>query len=296
MFATQREDQRPALTWIELCARRWNKEDQPASRMSKVALNQFLSRNGLSHLRIHQTFDGARNVSLNDAPDLCVLKPAALWNSKGVMVLQRLGDDSWTEALTGETMTSEQVITSCRVLEADVGRKLTFFIEERALDEDPEIAIPYDYKIYAFHGVTKFVLQVDRSTRPQRFAFFDGGFRPILDRRVQINPARASTLMRHRKPDCWQGLLQLAADVSVALKAPFVSVDCYATPRGPVVGELTHTPGAPWHGNMFTFSDAFDLELGKAWRDANDRLGLPPAMITVPYEFRVKDRLIRSIT
>lgn len=296
MFDTQRDGQRPALTWIELCARRWSKEDRPASRMSKVALNRFLAKNGLSHLRIHQSFDGARHVSLNDAPDLCVLKPAALWSSKGVMVLERLSDGNWAESLTGKTMTSEQVTLSCRGLEAELGKTLTFFLEERALDEDPKIAIPYDYKIYAFHGVTKFVLQVDRTSRPQRFAFFDGGFEPILDRRVQINPARAKTLMPHRKPNCWRELLQLAKDVSVALNAPFVSVDCYATPQGPVVGELTHTPGAPWHGSMFTFSQQFDLELGAAWRAANDRLGLPPATITVPYEFWFKNRLVRSIT
>lgn len=296
MFDIARESQRPAMTWTELCARRWSKVDRPASRMSKLALNRFLAGHALPHLRIHQVFKGAGSVSLDEAPDLCVLKPAALWSSKGVKVLRRTGTDSWSESLTGQTMTSGQIATSCRELEIAEGRELTFMIEERAVDEDPQIAIPFDYKIYAFHGEIRFVLQVDRTTRPQRFAFFDGRFEPILDDRVQIAPARSKTLMPHRKPGCWQDLLQLARDVSVALRASFVSVDCYATPTGPVVGELTHTPGAPWHGRMFTFSEQFDLEMGSAWRAANDRLGVPPALIKVPYEFWYKDRLVRSIT
>lgn len=286
--------ERPAQTWIEHSARRWLGLDRPASRMSKLALKDALTRFGLPHLHSHQIFDRAADICLDAAPDLCVLKPSALWSSTGVMVLQRLVGGRWHEALSGQILTSEKVVESCRQLEAKLGKSLHFLLEERAVDEDPQVAIAFDYKIYAFHGVTKFVLQVDRTSHPQKFAFFDGAFEPILDDRVQASRA-GYKLAPHRRPSCWRELLTLASDVSVALEAPFVSVDCYATTRGAVVGELTHTPGAPWFGTMFSFSEGFDLELGAAWSDANDRLGRAPAMIPVPCEVSTKGRVVRRI-
>jgi hypothetical protein len=83
--------------------------------------------------------------------------------------------------------------------------------------------------------------------------------------------------------------------VTLKLKAAFISVDCYATPTGPVLGELTHTPGAPWYRNMFVFSDQFDQELGHAWKAANERLGAREAVLEVPYSVIQNGKAVRQI-
>ena len=79
------------------------------------------------------------------------------------------------------------------------------------------------------------------------------------------------------------------------MEAPFISVDCYAGKRGPVVGELTHTPGGPWFGLMYRFSEAFDEELGQAWISACNALGLEVPQVENSYDIRFKGRVVRSV-
>ena len=87
----------------------------------------------------------------------------------------------------------------------------------------------------------------------------------------------------------------MARQVTLKLEAPFVSVDCFATPDGPMLGELTHTPGGPWYQGMYSFSPEFDLELGQAWRDALVRLGLPEVYVSVPYHVKNNGQILRTI-
>lgn len=287
---------RPARTWTDFSARRWQKIDRPASNIGKIALEEFVQKHGLPHLKMITLFKTASEVTLQGLPDFFVLKPASLWSGTGVMLLHRIsGLTAYFDAKNNKILTENDIISACLRVEQKFQRTLNFIVEERALDEDPDKRIPLDYKVFTFYGVAKFVLQVDRNFSPPRMAFFDGGFDPITDDRVQLNPERPDTQGQHRKPECWKEILDLARQVTIKLEAPFISVDCYATARGPLLGELTHTPGGPWYGGMYKFSDAFDLELGTAWQEANAKLGSPEVTISVPYNIVLKGKTVRTI-
>lgn len=77
-----------------------------------------------------------------------------------------------------------------------------------------------------------------------------------------------------RIPKCHLELVLLAKRVAQHLRTPFISVDTYASNDGPVIGELTATPGAPYYGKMFRLLENFDSELGALWRDNSERLGI----------------------
>lgn len=287
---------RPARTWTDFSALRWKKIDRPASNIGKIAFEEFVRSHNLPHLKVITVFENASKINLKGLPDLFVLKPASLWSGQGVMLLHQIsGLAAFYDAKSKKIFAENEVVYNCLKIEQKIQREIKFIVEERALDEDPEKQIPLDYKVFTFYGATKFVLQVDRNFNPPRMAFFDGGFDPITDDRVQFNPERPDTQGQHRKPGCWKEILDLARQVTIKLKAPFISVDCYATSKGPLLGELTHTPGGPWYGGMYKFSAEFDLELGGAWQQANDKLGLPEAAIPIPYNIVLKGKIIRTI-
>jgi hypothetical protein len=81
-------------------------------------------------------------------------------------------------------------------------------------------------------------------------------------------------------------MIAAASAISLKLRTGFVRVDMYATPDGPVIGELTKIPGAPYYARRWSFLPAFDEELGRAWAEANRRLNIEAPLIddTVPLE------------
>jgi hypothetical protein len=284
-------------TWTDFCQLRWSGVDQPKSRLGKVGLERFLAKNNLPRSKILRRFDWSSEIDLGGLPDSFVLKPESLWSAKGVMLLHRVaGLNLYYDAKAGVARDVSSILSECCRVEAGAGRKIGFIIEERVFDEDSANTIPFDYKVFTFYGVTKFVLQVDRNHEKPKICFFDGDFCPINDERVYI-PKKKEVDSRadHSVPQCAEGILELARDITLRLEASFISVDCYATPSGPVFGELTHTPGGPWFGSMYRFSKEFDLELGQEWRSAYERLGLEVPMIEVPYEIKFNGKPVRYI-
>lgn len=284
-------------TWTDFSYLRWSKVENPKSRLGKVGTEKFLTESNMPKLNIITSFESASEISLDNLPDYFVLKPTSLWSGRGVMLLHRIsGLGSYYDAKSGRILTAENVIEEAIKLEKSLQKSVRFMIEERAIDEDPQFIIPLDYKVFTFHGVTKFVLQVDRNHKIPRMSFFNGDFQPITDDRVSIpKDRRKKTAGVHRIPKCAQQILSLARDITVKLRATFISVDCYATQDGAIFGELTHTPGGPWYGSMYRFSEEFDLELGQEWKNAYERLGIPVPTIKSPYDIMLKGKKYRTI-
>lgn len=288
--------ERPAVSWTDFVSLRWKRIDRPQSNLGKVALEAFMRAQDIPHLEVLRLFSQAADVTFAELPPYFVFKPASLWSGTGVRLLHKIaGLDSYFDAKNNAVLTEAQIKQSAVGVEKKFGRKLEFIVEQRALDEDAKNKVPLDYKVFTFYGVSKFILQVDRNFNPPKMAFFDGAFEPITDGRAQLNSEDANAIGTHRRPKCWQGILDVARQTTIKLKAPFISVDCYATPEGPILGELTHTPGGPWYGNMYAFSAEFDRELGTAWREANDRLGLPEVSVKVPFQIARNNKVFRTI-
>ena len=65
-------------------------------------------------------------------------------------------------------------------------------------------------------------------------------------------------------------MLDVASKISIIINSPFISVDMFSSSSGggAVIGELTPAPGGPYYGDMYKFTESFDLELGQEWETA----------------------------
>lgn len=288
---------RPARTWTDFCYARLTKREHGSPRMRKDAFSRFLDERDLPHPHRLKEFASAEDIDLGSLPDSFVIKPSGLWSGKGVMLLHRISDTPlFYEAMKRAVLTEEDVKKHQLDIQNSSQSKLSFLVEERAIDESPENIIPLDYKIFSFFGETGFVLQVDRNHTPPRVCFFDGQFNAISEEKAYVPlRKRAQTLGQHQRPSCFLELLQMAKDITIELRASFLSVDCFATRSGPMFGELTPTPGGPWYGFMYRFSTEFDEELGERWRNACMRLGMKIPEVEFPYQIRFQNRVLRTV-
>ena len=289
--------QRVPLTWSDFSALRWSGIEKPASRIGKLKLQQYAEKHGFACPKVLGRFDSASKIKLDSVnADAFVLKAEGLWSSEGVYVLHKImGLHLFYDVKSQRVVSEEQIVQSALELEAKRNKKINFFIEQRVVDEEAKNIIPLDYKLFTFYDRVEFILQVDRNYTPARFCFFDGQFNVIKDDRVQASSHAQQPAAIPRVPECADQMLRLATDLTKKLKATFISVDCYATPDGAVLGELTHTPGGPWFQRMYYFSDSFELELGRYWRLAYQKLQQDIPLLTVPHEVKLKGKVCRVI-
>lgn len=283
-------------TWTDFCQLRWTKKEKVHSRMGKVKFEKFLYENNFPFSKILKKFSTPENIELDDLPEAFVLKPSNLWSARGVMLLSKVGVDMYLNDMNGEKYSSEEIVEELSLMKLEQkNEELPVIIEERVIDEDKNNIIPFDYKLFTFYGEVKFILQVDRNHKKPKIAFFDGNFNPIVDERVFVPKSKEETLGIHRRPKCYLELINLASQLSCKLKSPFISIDCYASKDGPVFGELTHTPGGPWFGAMYRFSDAFDQELGAAWNEASKKLNMEVPLVESQYDICLKGKVVRKV-
>lgn len=283
-------------TWTDFSHLRWTKREKVHSRMGKVKFEEFLAQHNFPYSKILKKFQNPEEISFENLPDYFVLKPSQLWSARGVMLLNKIGKDCYKDDMSGLTLSSSAIVEKLKELRGKVNTEnLPVLIEERAIDENEKNIIPLDYKLFTFNGNVKFILQVDRNHKKPKIAFFDGDFFPITDGRVVLPEGKEDILGQPKRPACYSELIELASALSVKLKSPFISIDCYATKNGPLFGELTHTPGGPWFGIMYLFSEEFDKELGAAWRKAAQQLNVEIPKVESEYDIFLKGRLVRKI-
>ncbi len=271
--ATMREP----TTWTDFQYLRHTKREPGGKVINKVDFAKLLDKMKMPQPKVLKTFQTPDDFDFSDLPDCFVLKPSNLWSTKGVMILHRIYRKSaYFDAFADRVITFNQIVAEQNNVLNKAGLKNTkFFVEERVFSEDNDEEIPLDYKIFTFYGVIKFILQVDRNHEKPKMAFFDANFDPIGTDKVFIpNAEKAQTEGLHRKPSCALEMLDLTRNLSLALKMPFVSIDCYASDLGAMFGELTRTPGGPYFGAMYRFTPRFETEMGTEWRRACDDLNM----------------------
>jgi hypothetical protein len=241
--------------------------------MSKTKMSEFAAKLGLRVPKTLAAYDNAEELSFDGLPDRFVIKPTEWWSMRGVMVLVRDGDRFY-DRLHKLSLTAEEIRREQRKhqLEWKLNNNLCrTIVEEMIVDEGGPDLIPFDYKCYTFDGDVRFIDQDDRNGTLPRVAFYYDDFCPMPISRFLEPKFERIELGPHRVPKCWEAILDAASKLSIALETPFVRVDMYASDQGPVVGELTPTPGPPLHG-MWTFQRWYDEELGRAWSRAAARL------------------------
>lgn len=194
---------------------------------------------------------------ITDLPELAVLgprfvlKPVDGHSSRNVFAMQ-----DGVNLIGGQAMTRADII---RQVGAD--STTAFLVEELLQDWSGGTGLPMDFKFHCFGHDVVLLHVVERhsaiDSNLNRHWFLTPDFEPLgfpVLRRVGRFPGLPP------KPPIYPELLDMARAIAGGLNA-FVRVDLYATPRGPVFGELTPFP----HGGT-GFTPRANAFLGGFWR------------------------------
>lgn len=186
--------------------------------------------------------------------DRVALKFAHGWSAKGVMLLERIGEERYFDHLALREWTLEGIRERQQAVAARFPKKKSAWIVEDFLRGVQPGAVPFDYKFYTFQGQIGMVAQIDRNSSPPRVVMLDGDLKPMIEGRdyklkpkdlqpgVPVVPRSAVMLSR------W------AIELSQMTGSPFVRVDLYDTDDGPAFGEFTFSSGAE-HKRTITYSE-----------------------------------------
>lgn len=243
---------------------------------NKYLLNKYCLKHSIPTPQILQAWKHPHELDLTITPDSFVLKPSVMHSAKGVMVLTRLDDnDVFHEALSNrqldiETIRKEQnqVYEACKFKGS-----YRLLLEERIVDETAANRIPLDYKIFCFYDTVALTQQLDRNVKPTEMAWFDADFNPLPPEGNIISDWDSVRLGEHQTPAHPAEMARIATRITQLLNTPFMSVDMFDSPNGPVVGELTPTPGGPYYGDWYKFSDQLDESLGQLWEEKSRQIG-----------------------
>ncbi|MCH8571315.1 hypothetical protein LSI54_08095 [Nesterenkonia sp. AY15] len=244
----------------------------------KLRNYSFADSLGIGTPEIYRVWNSLEDIDFSDfTVDRFVLKGDGGHSGIAVIPLTRT-PTGW------QTLTGKEQLTDGRPSERMLGRLKQgggpYFAEE-FLESASEATIPEDIKIYTAYGQilqvlvmhTKGVQVINRKTFTRKYFGPDGeDLGPILP--------GATYGPEIPRPAQWKELLAAAEKLSIASGMAFVRVDLYATSRGPVLGELTSTPGGK---QMYALEH--DAELGAAWNNAEVRLdrdlaqGRPPGTL-----------------
>lgn len=212
--------------------------------------------------RIHAVWRDHHHLDFRDLPDRFVVKSDMGSGGKGVIPLERIGRDTYQRPGEDTPMTTQDV---ARRLAATPEAYSPYFAEEY-IDDDSESPLPDDVKIYTFFGE----VGLFRVRRTGKTLGGENGrhhyFGPDGESLGKVNLDRAHSPELPR-PTGWKEALKMAVHLSKAVPLPFLRVDVYASPEGPVFGEFTRAGGG-----RHRYPPEVDERLGRLWETAQARL------------------------
>ena len=238
----------------------------------KYDTHEFCVRNGIPVPHLLKKFSKPEEIQLDGLPERFVLKPAYSSTSRGVLVLERVADDVFLDHMSGKPLSLANIIEIQQtVFSAHSRAKRKYTLVEEYVEDANTQGIPEDYKFLAFQGKIGIIIKINRNNDKLVMSYFDSQFRPIYDDRVAFKSELAdleiSTIPRN-----WRRLLDVARRASVVVPTPFARIDLFDTTRGPVLGEVTLTPGSFYYPNGHVLSKEENARLGSLWREAEMKL------------------------
>jgi hypothetical protein len=203
----------------------------PRPSLNKLEVAELARRLGLRAAKTLAVHDDPRELDFSQLPERFVLKPSVWWSRMGVMMLSRtaasaeLYDTLGRRSMSPESIIAEQVEWMLKWRSKPGRRPYRLIAEEWVRDEDGA-AIPLDYKLYAFDGDIRLIVQMDRNHASTQVAFFVDTFEIPSDlSRYVVSDWKLISPGAHRLPRCHAEMIEAAATISKALCTPFVSVD-----------------------------------------------------------------------
>lgn len=220
----------------------------------KVGAHAAATELGLRAPRRHAVIDDIADLAPDMLGERCVLKPAEGWASRGVMLLERLGEGRWFDHLAARARTFPEILAAQRKVKAsfDAGR-WPYVVEEMIGSTLAGRPIPFDYKFYCFRERIGMIVQIDRNAYPPRLALLRPDWSPLLAgqdyafARTSVQQGQGVVPLHAAEMAQWAAICSLRTD------SPFVSVDLYDSPDGPVFGEFTFSPGGT-HRAMWSYA------------------------------------------
>lgn len=268
----------PFLTFV---AREFHRRGTPRrfELSKKEHSHPFVEGMGMRVPRPLGNLDAIGDLKRIELPERFVLKFARGWSARGVMLLERLDATRFFDHLSLRIRTLDDVVAAQDRVAASFGAADPRWLLEEMVPSTLAVgAVPFDYKFYCFNGVIGMIGQFDRNANPPKMALFDGGFRPLRHGVDYIRGSKRIQRGIHLLPLHAPEMMWWAQTLSTVADAPFVSIDMYDSPDGPVFGEFTYSPGGTYR-RMFVFShailDRFDaLFRGEAGGEALASSGL----------------------
>jgi hypothetical protein len=273
---SRREKARPARTFTDFVHARRTRRDRFRPPDDKLWARQIAEACGVAVPALHGLYPSPGAVPFAELPKRFALKPTSLTDRQGVFLLERRGG-GYFDRITRETLPAPEVAARLEALFETVPRRPTTLIAEELIET--ETPIPIDYKFFVFGTEILLVEHINRNGG-RRVLFYDEDFRVMnLRDRIKLNFARVR-LDRPRLPACQAAMVAAVRVLAAHLATPFARIDMYASRGGPILGEITPTPGGAYFGSGYRLTPDYDAELGRRWARAAEALGQPIPRIT----------------
>lgn len=261
------------MRYTEYMKRRIDGKEQglPVRLMHKSNLKSFCDQIGVRQPNEIGRFESTDDISLAQFPDKFVLKPAFASTAEGVMLLERV-DNGYYDAMSNKVWDEDSIAgMQHEIFEKYPRVKNRVTIVEQRVECSEGLSIPADYKFLSFQGQVAVIIRIDRTAARLKMSYFDGNFSPIVDDRIRFNDDIADRQWR-LPPTDWRALLNLAHRVSVAVPTPCARVDLFSDVSGPLLGEITLTPGSFYYSAGHTLSRQEDERMGQFWAEGERML------------------------
>ena len=260
--ATGGEPRSPFLAFV---AAEFTQRGTPerASLGEKDAAHAAVARMGLRVPRRDRVVDdlGALTPEMLDGRQ--VLKPVGGWAARGVMLLERIGEDVWFDHLAARARSFDAIVAAQRKVMSSFSRtSWRWIVEEFVETSVAGRPIPFDYKFYCFRERIGMIVQIDRNAYPPRLVLLGPDFAPLSLGRDYVLPRTSVQLGQAVIPRHAALMAQWASLLSLRTDSPFVSIDLYDSPGGPVFGEFTFSPGGT-HRALWSYAPRLLEELDR---------------------------------
>lgn len=232
-------------------------------------------RCGIALPALYGVFPAPVEIDFAALPERFVLKPISLSSGRGVLLLERSLDGRYLDAVSGELLSQESIVSVLEAALASFPRRPTKILAEEMVSGGAAGKIPIDYKFFTFGGEIRFIEHIDRNGPLSAIHLYQSDFSSLnIANKFVLNFRKVR--YDQPRPPAWRGeMVDAVRKLARELRTPFVRIDLYAGEKGPVLGELTSTPGGAYFGTKYRLTPVEDSVLGQAWADAARALGQP---------------------
>lgn len=212
---------------------KWKDNDYWQRKLSnKFNAREFAIKHGCSVPELFWKGSDVENINFSALPPQYVIRPTIGHSCNNVFVIK-----NGLNLFDHKYYTPEKLRVALK-LEIRKTPAQEFLVEEFLMNDDGAYEILKDYKFFCFRGKIATICVIRRISPQYGYnTFYDEHWN-----KMEMVNRTFSDGEDHPKPKCFDDMILQAKKLSLAYDI-FVRIDFYSTPKGPVFGEFTPTPG-----------------------------------------------------